>query len=271
MTTSEELTLWPAYITRSFSIDDASVRSGHAVCQTCGQDATGRLVDAYAAVFNEPTEIRDDNGWYIEELDRSAFNRTVEQIQRSNVGLRAVSVFFNHGETIYGTPSEQGSRPLGHPSHIAPDGRGLLTTTHYGRSAYAEEILQDVRDGNLSGQSFTGRIIRSDPERVPRVRRGSDPPHVWRRELGLKEYGPTPLPYYAGAQMLAVRSQNSPDQHSDNRPADSVPPPQNDSESGAEDSHSVHSGRYEYARRIAIRRAHGWSAVSAKANETTGD
>lgn len=265
---TEELALWPSFITRAFALEDASLRPGRVTCDTCGQDATGRLVDAYAAVFGEPTEVRDDSGHYIEQIDRAAFNRTVNNIQRSTAGLRSVGVFYNHGETIYGTPSEQGSRPLGHPAVIAPDGRGLLTTTHYGRSQYAEEILQDVRDGNLSGQSFTGRIIRSDPDRIPRAHRGTEPPSVWRRELGLKEYGPTPFPYYAGAQTLAVRSQNHPtDQHPDGL-ADTAPPSQTGT--GAEDSHEVHSGRHDYARRIAIRRAHGWSP-HATGHAPTGD
>jgi hypothetical protein len=46
--------------TRSFSLEDISVRSG----------GDGRTVEAYATVFNTPAEVRDQDGEYIEVIDR---------------------------------------------------------------------------------------------------------------------------------------------------------------------------------------------------------
>lgn len=261
---SDDLIAWPSTITRAFAIDDAAVQSGRVTCESCGQDATGRMVDAYAAVFNEPAEIYDDNGHYIEDIDPTAWNKRLADLQRAAAGVRAVSVFYHHGKTLYDTPSEVASVPVGHPSAIRADGRGLLTSTHYSRDPFAERILGGILDGNIGGQSFTGRIIRSDPDRVPRARRGGDLPRVRRLELGLTEYGPTPLPYYAGAATVAVRAQ-LPDQHPTGA-AGAAPPPQQ-SGAGAEEPHVLHSGRHEYARRIAIRRAHGWSE---RATDPTG-
>lgn len=203
----------PEFVTRATVLDDLSVRTGKITCETCGQDATGRMVDAYAAVFGEPTEINDVHGHYIEDLDPTAFNKRLADLSRSRGGLRDVGVFFNHAKTLYDTPSEKFSVPVGHPSVIRVDGHGLLTSTHYTRNGDA--ILQGITDGDFTGHSFTGRIVRRDPQRVPRASRGASLPRVRLLELGLSEYGPTPLPSYDGAQLVGVRSYSFPAQHPD--------------------------------------------------------
>lgn len=203
----------PLLITRSAPLDDVALRSGRITCDTCGQDATGRMVDAYAAVFGQPSEILDEHGHYIEEVDRSAFNKRLADLSRSRSGLRDVAVLYNHAKTLHGTPSEAFSVPVGHPSAIRADGHGLLTSTHY--TSNGERILQGIKDGDFTGHSFTGRIFRRDPSRVPRVARGGNLPRVRLLELGLAEYGPTPSPFYADAQLVGVRSQFFPGQHLD--------------------------------------------------------
>ena len=245
-----ELTAWPATITRAFTIDDAAIRSGRITCESCGQDATGRMVDAYAAVFGEEAEVHDGHGHYLEELDRSVFNKRLADIQRSAAGVRAVNVFYNHAQTMYGSPSEVASVPVGHPAVIRADGRGLLTGTHYSRDPFADRILGGIIDGNITGQSFTGRIIRSDPDRVPRAHRSGSLPKVRRLELGLSEYGPTPQPYYAGALTVAVRAQ-LPGQHPDVAAGTAPPPPTG---AGAEEPHNRALRSAEDNRRL-IRRA----------------
>lgn len=199
-------------ITRATALDDMAVRAGRVTCDTCGRDATGRVIDAYAAVFDQDTEIVDDRGHYIERISPAAWNKRLADISRSKVGLRSVAVFYHHGNTIAGTPSEIGSHPVGHPLAIRADAHGLLTSTHYGTSDHAERTFRDVIDGNATGHSFTGAIFASDPPRVPRVRRGDDLPRVRLLELGLAEYGPTPLPFYEGAQLVGVRAQQLLDQ-----------------------------------------------------------
>jgi hypothetical protein len=70
--------------------------------------------------------------------------------------------------------------------------------------------LETIRSGDITGHSFTGRIIKSNPQRPPRggYRRGSrgDLQTVHRMELGLREYGPTPFPAYADTAVMSVRS-----------------------------------------------------------------
>lgn len=242
--------LWPALmITRSFAIDDAAVQPGRVTCEGCGQDATGRMVDAYAGVFNEPTEVSDQFGHYIEDIDPTAWNKRLADVSRSAAGVRTVNVYYNHALTAQGTPSEVASVPIGHPSAIRSDRRGLLTSTHYARDPFAQRILDGIIDGNIGGQSFTGRIIRSDPDRVPKVSRGASLPRVRRLELGLSEYGPTPQPYYAGAQTVAVRALQHPGQHPYGA-AGTAPPHLPDGDAGAEEPHHALRSAQENQRRI---------------------
>jgi phage head maturation protease len=110
--------------------------------------------------------------------------------------------------TIHGTPSERGSMPIATPVDIRPEARGLLTMARYSDTPFADEVLENIRNGSITAQSFTGRIVRSDPQ----LRRGGkhyprngELPRVRRMELGLKEFGPTPFEAYSGAEIVGVR------------------------------------------------------------------
>lgn len=161
----------------------------------------GRTVEAYAAVFDQPAEVHDRLGHYLEVISRSAFDKTL--IERGT----KVGVYYNHGMTLHGSPSDLGSVPIGSPLEIVADRRGLRTITRYNRSALADSVLEAIRNGDIRGQSFRGRIYQSTPtDRAPRRRPGEALPTITRTELGLTEYGPTPDPIYVGAEILAVRS-----------------------------------------------------------------
>jgi HK97 family phage prohead protease len=176
---------------RTFSLDDIQIqRSGD-----------GRTVEAYAAVFEQPYEVRDVHGHYNEVIDRAAFNRTLK-----GGGQKAICVY-NHGMSLSGQPDALASVPLGTPLEIRADGRGLLTVTRYNRSPLADSVLEAIRAGDIRSQSFRGAIYRSDPQgKVPRARPGHPLPTVRRHELGLADYGPTPIPVNASAEIMAVRS-----------------------------------------------------------------
>lgn len=243
---------WPPTITRAFPLADVSVRRGRTMCESCGQDATGRIVDHYIAPFDEETEVRDQHGHYYEAIDATAFNKRLADLSRSAAGVRQVGVFYNHAKTLYDTPADMWSVPVGHPSVIRADGRGLLGSTHYGRDEASDRIFQGVVDGNITGHSFTGRIVRSNPDRIPRAPRGGDLPRVRRMELGLTEYGPTPVPYYVATNVVAVRAELA-GQHSDMEPLATTPPLP--SGAGPEEPHisALRSAEHRYAQ--ALRRA----------------
>ncbi|MFJ4735281.1 phage major capsid protein [Streptomyces sp. NPDC088770] len=175
---------------RVFALDDIAIRAG----------GDGRTVTAYAAVFDSPAEIRDQDGHYQEQISRSAFDKTLKE-RAGRVG-----VFYNHARTLHGTPSEKGSVPIGTPLEVRPDGRGLLTVTRYNKTQLADDVLEAIRNGDITGQSFTGRFIKSDPRGPYLPARAGDLTLVTRQEIALIEYGPTPIPAYHDAEIVGVRA-----------------------------------------------------------------
>jgi HK97 family phage prohead protease len=209
----------------------------------------GRTVEAYAAVFDVPTEITDQHGHYNEVIHRAAFNRQI------GLGIDKVGVYYHHGMTIHGTPSDLGSVPIGSPVDIRADGRGLRTVTRFNRSPLADAVLEAIRNDDIRGYSFRGPIFKSNPSRLPRARSNGSLPTITRTELGLREYGPTPTPAYADASITAVRSLLEQIIASSTPPGDQETPLATpDPGSGTEDQRTdeAHSVRL---RRLAFQRA----------------
>ena len=176
-------------------------------------DGSGRVVEAYATVFDQEAEIHDHQGHYMEVIDRTAFDQALQRITRTPGGLAAqVKVLFNHGRTIGGAEAPEFQLPLGKPLDVRPEPRGLLTRTEYDASdPFTERILSKIHAGTITAQSFVGGILRSSPElRGPgdrhRARNGALTT-VRRMMLGLREYGPVLYPAYTGAEILGVRMQ----------------------------------------------------------------
>jgi phage head maturation protease len=187
---------------RSYPLEEA-----HVITRAEG-DGSGRLVEAYCAVFDEAAEIYDHEGHYEEEIDRAAFNKRIADVQRSRAGYGLVKCIYNHGMTLMGTPAERFSLPPAVCKHISAESRGVLTRSYYLDTPLGNELLEMWREGAITAQSFTGAIIRSTPE----LRRGEKHrprsgqlQRVRRLELGLKEYGATPFPAYSGAELVGVR------------------------------------------------------------------
>ncbi|MFJ9114475.1 phage major capsid protein [Streptomyces sp. NPDC102394] len=179
---------------RVFALDDIQIRAG----------GDGRTVTAYAAVFDSPAEIQDQDGHYLEQIARTAFDKTLQE-RAGRIG-----VFYNHARTLHGTPSETGSVPIGVPIEPPrPDGRGLLTVTRYNKTPLADAVLESIRNGDIKGQSFTGRFYKSDPRGPYLPSRSGDLTLVTRKEIGLIEYGPTPIPAYQDAEIVGVRAEDT--------------------------------------------------------------
>jgi phage head maturation protease len=171
----------------------------------------GRIVEAYAAVFGTPAEIVDQQGHYNEVIDRAAFNKAIKDAAPAGKrGEWLTGVFYNHGLTIHGDSAPEFSVPLGRTMNVSADSTGVLTVTEYAETRLAGDILELIRQGAIRAQSFTGKIIRSSPELARGGRYRPDGrgelPTVRRLELGLREYGPTPIPAYQAAEVVGVRS-----------------------------------------------------------------
>lgn len=173
-------------IERMFEHDDFEIK----------RDRAGRTVTAYAADFGQEAEIRDQHGHYWEGINRAAFNRTLSH------GINRVRVFYNHGYDLSGKPNGLLAVPFATPVEVKPDGRGLLTISRYNDGELADAVLAAWEGGQITGQSFRGRVYQSRD----RGKRGNVP-RIERMELGLKEYGPTHSPAYEGAGLVAIRSQ----------------------------------------------------------------
>jgi HK97 family phage major capsid protein/HK97 family phage prohead protease len=184
-------------VTRAVLLDDIHVRAG----------GTGRDVVAYAAVWMSPSEIVDSDGHYREQNAPDSMDKSIAE--RSG---RIFSVY-NHGKTLAGTPSDMHSVPLGKPIEIRADKKGLLTVTRYNPDPEADRILEAIKSGSLTGMSYTGVFLRSDPQLGQYGRYAPD--HngeltlVTRLETALIEYGPTPIPAFHDAAIIGVRNRRS--------------------------------------------------------------
>jgi HK97 family phage major capsid protein/HK97 family phage prohead protease len=190
--------------TRAFPLDDIRVLSR-------AQGGDGRTVEAYAAVFLRPTEIMDQDGHYNEQIDPHGFDKTLQQRRKQ------VFCVYNHAKSLGGTPSDMWSVPVGTPlpgnEGIRADARGLLTVTRYNTDPASDRILEAIKSGSLTGMSFTGVFLRSDPELTgPWAEYGpnrmGELPLVNRLEIALIEYGATPIPAYEDAMIVGVRNRD---------------------------------------------------------------
>lgn len=188
--------------TRSFALDDIQVRAS----------GDGRTVEAYAAIFDTPAHVVDQDGEYEEVCDRAMFNRALGMARRGEGGGWSIPVMYNHGQTIYGTASDRHSVPIGIPEDIRAEPKGLYTRTRFHKTPAADEVLESIREGSIRAYSFAGSFRKSDPL-VPRGGFRSDHagrlPQVRRLESTLREFGPTPFPVYDGAEVVGVRAEQA--------------------------------------------------------------
>lgn len=163
----------------------------------------GRTVTGYAAIFNASYPVEDQYGQYHEVIHRSAFDKVLAT-------GKLPAVLWNHGRSLSGEAHPLAEVPLGRALEVRADGKGLLTRARYNKTELADSILEAIRAGDITSQSFRGRIIRSTPDRVPRVRHGEPWPTITRQELGLTDFGPCLSPVNADARILAVRGRPTP-------------------------------------------------------------
>ena len=174
---------------RCVGFDDVTIRS----------DGSGRIVEAYTAVFNTRTEIRDADGHYNETIDPSAFNVTIAQ---RGTNFR---VLYNHGRDLAGKPSFEGAMPVGRAVEVRPDERGVFTAVEYLDHPLGNAALAAVKSRAIGGYSFSGSFIKSQRTRAER----GALPTIHRTEVAMREFGPVLYPAYAGAEILGTRSVQS--------------------------------------------------------------
>jgi HK97 family phage prohead protease len=176
---------------RAYNLDDLHIRS----------DGSSRVVEAYAAVFNQPAEVMDQDGHYNETLPDSSFNRTI-----AHKGPAGFGVLFNHARTVDGTPSDTFSMPLAVPLEVAADGKGVFTASRYLDHPLADSVLDLIKQGAIKAQSFSGRFLKSTRS-YPQGHGRGNLPLITRHEVDMREYGPAVFAAYKGAEILGTRAE----------------------------------------------------------------
>ncbi|MFF0501622.1 HK97 family phage prohead protease [Nocardia aobensis] len=144
--------------------------------------AAGRTIHGLAVPFGEVTEVRDSYGPpYKETFVRGAFTRTIAE--RGNK-LRLLA------------QHDGRSFPIGTPVSLAETDAGLAVAFRLSRTSAANDALELVRDGTVTGFSIGFVPIRD------RVVDGV----TQRLEVSLREVSLVAEPAYGGAQVAGIRS-----------------------------------------------------------------
>jgi HK97 family phage prohead protease len=174
---------------RAFVIEDLHVRS----------DGDGRVVEAYAADWSR-YEISDQDGHYHEELAPTSFAKTI-----NDKGTR-FGVLFNHARTVDGAPNPAASLPVGVPLEVRADERGVFTATRYLDNPLADHVLDAIKKGAITAQSFSGRFTKS-VKSYPAGRSRGSLPLITRNEVDMREYGPAVFAANTNALILGTRAE----------------------------------------------------------------
>lgn len=157
----------------------------------------GNTLVGYAAVFNRWAEIDSWEGRFKERIAPGAFKKTIAE--RGD----KVKVLFNHGmdPTI-------GNKPLGKPTVIEEDGRGLKVEVPLDDTSYNADIKALLRSGALDGMSFRMTVVQDDWDKLDA--KGNQLPERTIKEVRLIEFGPVTFPAYeatkAGVRAHAPRA-----------------------------------------------------------------
>ncbi len=154
-------------------------------------DSEGRTLTGYPIVFNDWTEINSYEGNFKERISPGALNKTLRESQNS------IKVLFNHG-----MDPDIGDKPLGKPSVMRADEKGLYVEVPLSDTSYNNDLLALMRDGALDGQSFRFAVVKDEWE-TPK--RGL--PERTINELRLYEFGPVTFPAY-DSTTVGVRSRD---------------------------------------------------------------
>jgi HK97 family phage prohead protease len=141
-------------------------------------DGGGPIIAGHAAVFNSPSH---DLGGFREYILPGAFKRTLKN-------SRDIPSFFNHDPHY--VLGRTGNKTL----TLAEDLEGLAFQVRPPETAWARDLLVSMRRGDISGASFTFRVIRDqwdkDTDGMPKRSIS---------EIELYEAGPVSMPAYPAA------------------------------------------------------------------------
>lgn len=148
----------------------------------------------YAAVFNEDTVINSWEGNFVERIAPGAFGKTLKERGSK------IKVLFNHGFD----PSI-GDKPLGKPTRMEEDKRGLVVEVPLDDTSYNRDLLASLRSGALDGMSFRFSVTKEEWEDKSE---DNELPVRTLKEVKLYEFGPVTFPAYE-ATTAGVRGRQA--------------------------------------------------------------
>lgn len=150
----------------------------------------GLILEGYAAVFDQWTEIHGEmQGPFMERIAPGAFANTLSQ--------RMPVMQFDHG-----THPLLGSIPIGVPTVLREDDRGLFVRARLSDNWLIQPVRDAIRDGAINGMSFRFGVPKGKDE----WERKDGAKYRTIRETVLYELGPVVFPAYAGTEV-GVRSE----------------------------------------------------------------
>lgn len=159
---------------------------------TTTTEVEGRTMTGYPIVFDRWTTIDSWEGKFKERIAPTALNQTLK------TNAKNVKVLFNHGMD----PSI-GDKPLGKPSVMQVDERGLYAEVVLSETSYNDDLLALMRDGAIDGQSFRFSVVKEDWAKTD-----TKLPERTITELRLYEFGPVTFPAYQ-ATTIGIRSRDT--------------------------------------------------------------
>lgn len=151
----------------------------------------GLTLEGYAAVFDEPTGIRDHLGEYTETIVRGAFRKTLRE--------RVPIVQWDHGND-----PTVGTAPIAEVADLREDKRGLFIRARVFDTPRTEDIRRGIEAGAISGMSFRFEVTKDEWDNTNAFRTI--------REVKLYELGPVAFPAYAKTTVGLRGEEDAPDQ-----------------------------------------------------------
>lgn len=170
-----------------------------------GEQADGRTLEGYGAVFDTPTRINNWEGDFEERISPGAFSKTLSE--------RKPIMQYDHGRD-----ARTGSVPIGAIQELREDPKGLYVCARLFDNPIVEPIRQAIEGGAISGMSFKFNVKRDEwrdgkgallrPEELGRLLHSAGDRGPLQRnikEVQLFEVGPVATPAYSGTSV-GVRS-----------------------------------------------------------------
>lgn len=152
------------------------------------QGAEGRTLVARLLRWDVENEVTDDGrNFYTEVWDRGSFASTIRRAESAN---RKWPMFINH---------KRSELPVGAVASIHERDDGPWMTAKLSNTTGGNEALELYRDGALTAVSVGATVLRS--RKVERA--------IHRVEVAVREVSLTPFNQLAGAEIMALRSQEA--------------------------------------------------------------